>query len=365
MRVLMTADAAGGVWTYSLDLCACLARNGVDIVLATLGAPLTPMQRAAVAGLPGAQLEESTFKLEWMSEPWADLEAAGHWLLHLEREHLPDVVHLNHLMHADLHWAAPVLVTGHSCVASWWEAVLGTPLPAQWSTYKTRVSHSLQAADVVVSPTHTMLSALSRHYGPLPATAVVPNGRDPVQFSRVSRKEHLVLCAGRMWDAAKNSRALAAVAPLVEWPICIAGEDVSPTGQRAELFGANLHFLGTLTPEELASWYGRAAIYALPARYEPFGLSVLEAALSGCALVLGDVPSLREIWGDAACYVPPDDHSRLRERLSDLIWNDAARAELATRAAEVAARLSAESTAQGYLHVYRRLTDERRAAGMA
>jgi len=84
----MTADAAGGVWTYSLDLCACLARNGVEIVLATLGAPLTPMQRAAVAGLSGAQLEESTFKLEWMTEPWADLEAAGHWLLHLEREHL-------------------------------------------------------------------------------------------------------------------------------------------------------------------------------------------------------------------------------------------------------------------------------------
>ena len=34
----------------------------------------------------------------------------------------------------------------------------------------------------------------------------------------------------------------------------------------------------------------------LPARYEPFGLSILEAALSGCALVLGDLPSLRELW---------------------------------------------------------------------
>ena len=53
---------------------------------------------------------------------------------------------------------------------------------------------------------------------------------------------------------------------------------------------------------------GRAAIYALPARYEPFGLSILEAALSGCALVIGDIPSLREIWADAALFVPSDGH---------------------------------------------------------
>ena len=63
--------------------------------------------------------------------------------------------------------------------------------------------------------------------------------------------------------------------------------------------------LGRLSAGELADWYARAAIYALPARYEPFGLSALEAALSGCALVLGDIPSLREIWGDAALFVPP------------------------------------------------------------
>ncbi len=39
----------------------------------------------------------------------------------------------------------------------------------------------------------------------------------------------------------------------------------------------------------------------LPARYEPFGLSVLEAALSGCALVLGDIPSLRESGATRPC----------------------------------------------------------------
>jgi len=355
MKVLMTADPVGGVWTFALELCACLARDGVDVTLATLGAPLTSTQRSAVAGLPGVVLEESSFRLEWMAEPWADLERAGRWLLRLEREHRPEVIHLNHLVHGDLSWSAPVLITGHSCVASWWQAVHGAALPAEWDTYKLRVRRSLRAADWVAAPTQAMLSELDRHHGPLPHTAVVPNGRDPACFSRDRRKEHLVLCAGRLWDAAKNVQALEDAAPLLSWPVCLAGEATSPDGGRAQIAGTALHLLGPLAPMELASWYARAAIYALPARYEPFGLTALEAALSGCALLLGDIPSLREVWGDAAWYAAPDDPVSLRRRLQELIWNAAARTELAERAGKVAARLSPEGTARGYLEIYRKL----------
>ena len=53
----------------------------------------------------------------------------------------------------------------------------------------------------------------------------------------------------------------------------------------------------TLSGEDIRPWFARAGIYALPAVYEPFGLSVLEAALSGCALVLGDIPSLARNLG--------------------------------------------------------------------
>ena len=70
----------------------------------------------------------------------------------------------------------------------------------------------------------------------------------------------------------------------------------------------------------------------LPARYEPFGLSVLEAALSGCALVLGDIASLREVWQDAALYVPPDDAGALTAALARLIAEPELRHSLATSA---------------------------------
>ena len=95
----------------------------------------------------------------------------------------------------------------------------------------------------------------------------------------------------------------------------VAGDGRHPEGGGAgEL--ENLRHLGRLAPADLASWLGRAAIYALPARYEPFGLSILEAALAGCALVLGDIDSLRELWDGCALFVPPEDDDALAEALN-------------------------------------------------
>src|SRR5204863_5745636 len=80
-RVLMTADPLGGVWTYALELANALAQHGIEVCLATMGAPLTEKQHAELKGLPNTELCEGHFRLEWMEDPWNDVSAAGHWLL--------------------------------------------------------------------------------------------------------------------------------------------------------------------------------------------------------------------------------------------------------------------------------------------
>lgn len=111
-------------------------------------------------------------------------------------------------------------------------------------------------------------------------------------------------------------------------------------------------YLDRLCPENLASWYAEAAIYALPALYEPFGLSVLEAALSGCALVLGDSASLREIWGDAAVFVPPDDKDAIAYAINSLIADSRRRQFLADKARDRALKFTSPRMALAYLQVY-------------
>ena len=104
----MTADTIGGVWTYALELIRALGTQGIEVGLATMGAALTGTQREEVRSLPEIELFESTYKLEWMEQPWRDVAAAGEWLLELEERFRPDVIHLNGYAHGALAWRAPI-----------------------------------------------------------------------------------------------------------------------------------------------------------------------------------------------------------------------------------------------------------------
>lgn len=355
MKVLMTADTLGGVWSYALELAAALGSHEVRIVLATMGAPLTPGQRADASSVGNLEIVESAFRLEWMDDPWDDVARAGEWLLQLEREHAPDVVHLNGYAHAALPWNAPVCVVAHSCVLSWWRAVHGESAPLTWARYRTAVASGLAAADTVIAPSDAMLYALGREYGTVQHARVIHNGRSAAAFPRRT-KEPFVLAAGRLWDEAKNVAALEAVAPNLPWPVYVAGSaDPPSTDGRTGPVTRTSRALGVLRIRELAEWMGRAEIYALPARYEPFGLSVLEAALAGCALVLGDIPSLRELWDGAALFVDPDDHAGLTIALRTLIDDADLRARTAAACRARALGYTSERMSRAYLDTYEAL----------
>jgi glycogen(starch) synthase len=352
-RILMTTDAVGGVWNYALELCRGLGRSGVEVTLASMGPRPSADQRAAVAALRNVTLHESEYRLEWMEDPWDDVRRAGEWLLELEWACAPDIVHVNGFVHGALPWRAPCLVVAHSCVLSWWEAVRREPVPARWNRYRAAVTHGLRSAGLVVAPSRAMFSALERHYG-LTRGLVIPNGRAASDFDCRAPKERVVLTVGRVWDEAKNIESLVDVAPQLDWAVHVVGDQTSPAGENWPLTGVTT--LGRCAATTVAQLYARAGIYALPARYEPFGLSVLEAALAGCALVLGDVPSLREIWGPAAVYIPPHDRATLRDAINGLIRDPVHRRQLAEHARERAGYFTAERMTARYLDVYQELT---------
>ncbi|HZY17907.1 MAG TPA: glycosyltransferase family 4 protein [Ramlibacter sp.] len=345
----MTADTVGGVWTYAVELAGALSRRGHAVHLATMGAPLRADQRQQLARHAGVVLHESAFRLEWMADPWQDVDRAGEWLLALEREVRPQLVHLNQFAFGALPFQAPKLVVAHSCVLSWWQAVHGEPAPAEWSGYRDRVAAGLAGADLVAAPTQAMLDTLVPNYGASFRGVVLPNGRTGALF-RPGAKEPAVFSAGRFWDQAKNLAALDAVATALPWPVRVAGSCTAPDGQRR--LPAAVQLLGELPSQDLAREMGRASIYALPARYEPFGLSVLEAALSGCALVLGDIPSLREVWGPAAVFVPPDDHAALQAALQRLVQRPDERSRLAAAARQRALAFSTDRMLAACLEAY-------------
>jgi glycogen(starch) synthase len=348
-RILMTADCVGGVWNYSLDLAEALAEYGVQIGLATMGPPPSRTQRAEAIRISNLELFESNYKLEWMDSPWSEVDAATIWLTDLARNFMPDIVHLNGFSHASLNWHAPVVVVAHSCVRSWWAAVKSDPVPEVFAEYTRRVSKALRSASLLVAPTKAMLEAIEQNYDLSAPKKVIPNGRfRSVHFP--GKKMDVILTAGRLWDEAKGLQLLEQLAPELDWPVYAAGEHRHPSGSQGSFH--HIHTLGHLDHHRLAEYLSAASIYAAPALYEPFGLTVLEAALSGCALVLSDIPSFRENWSDAALLISTNDRNEWCAALNKLSKDRPLRETLARRALNRAAGLQPEKIGSRYFNAY-------------
>ena len=340
MRVLMSADTVGGVWSYALELADALTAHGVETTLAVTGEPLRPEQRRELRRSTVARFFAFSCALEWMPAPRRDLERAGEWLREIEADVRPDVVHLNGYAHGALDWQAPVVMVAHSCVLSWFEAVRRQPAPREWDHYRAAVAAGLEGADLVVAPTRAMLDAFCRLHPVRSETQVIPNGASPPADGAAKRA--VVLAAGRLWDEGKNVVALARAAPRLPWPVEVAGDGDVP----------GLRGLGRLDRAELGRRMSEARVFCAPARYEPFGLAPLEAGLAGCALVLGDIPSLHEVWGDAALFVAPDDDEALVAALRRAMTDPG----LGERARERARRYTPARMAEAYLDAYERVS---------
>jgi glycosyltransferase involved in cell wall biosynthesis len=169
-------------------------------------------------------------------------------------------------------------------------------------------------------------------------------------------KAALILTVGHPRDEARNIRQVAGIANDSPWPVCVAGPELDPSGQRVSF--ADCMMLGDVPDSELEDYYARASIFVLPARYAPFDYSILEAALAGCALVLGDIPSLREAWRGAAVFVPSDDIAVLRYTVRELTVQPRWRELMALRARTRAQMFTAQRMAEHYLAIYKGVQEE-------
>jgi glycogen(starch) synthase len=358
MRILMTVDAVGGVWSYALTLCASLEAQAIDVTLACLGPRPSQAQRLAAAKLGNVRLFASNHRLEWMPDGWRDQEAAGRWLMDLADAEAADIVHVNGYALAALPWRRPTICVAHSCVSSWWRAVHGVSPPQEWEAYRRAVARGLNAADRVIAPTNAFLSQLNACYDMQRSAQVIYNGSAIGPHSASERRRlPIVFACGRPWDAAKNMSVLDSAAERVPWHVYLAGNLMGPDG--GYFSSASLRTLGSLSNDDVIAWLRRASIFVHPALYEPFGLAVVEAAASGCALVLADIPTLRELWDGAAEFFDPRDARHLTATLDALIADPTRRRELGSAAQARAACYSARAMTNAYRELYESLLTEK------
>ena len=355
-RLLMTADAVGGVWTYALDLAEGLTRAGVETTLVVLGPSPGRDQLARARVVPGLALIDTCLPLDWLATEPAEILEAGAAVRALARGVGADVVQLNSpALAAGGGFSAPVIGVCHSCTATWWSAVKEGPPPADFRWRAQALWQGMLACDALVAPTAAFAELTARAYD-VPRPFVVRNGRAPGAAGGGGR-EPMVFTSGRLWDEGKNIGVLDAAAALIEAPLHAAGPLQSPDGGLMRLRHAQA--LGRLPAGEVGAWLRRAPIFASAALYEPFGLGVLEAAQAGCALVLSDIPTFRELWEGAALFAPADDPDAFAAAFRQLLA-DPEEAEWWGGLAKVrASRYGVDAMVQGMLEIYRQRRPDR------
>jgi glycogen(starch) synthase len=364
MHILITTDTVGGVWNYTRELVTGLARRGDRVTLVSFGGVPSAAQRAWLEGLAGVRYLPTDYRLEWMQDAPRDLRESARYLRNVIGDSKPDLLHLSQYCYGAMDLTLPKIVVAHSDVLSWNQAVHGKPLGGRWATwYRKVVERGLAGASLVVAPSQWMLRSLEDCYGRQRNSRVIYNGRTPAWFDPMARKENYAASAGRLWDEGKQLRLLMEMErpPL---PIRVAGATTlagqSAQGESGNARDAGVQCVGELSEDAMRELLSRAAIYIATSKYEPFGLAPLEAALSRCAIVANDIPSLREVWEDAALYFRKDDARSLREALARLAGDRELRLEYANRAYQRAVRhYAAGRMVDEYGEAYASLLEQR------
>jgi glycosyltransferase involved in cell wall biosynthesis len=353
LRILITADPVDATWQYSLDLARGLFRLGHETVLAPTGPAPTAEQIRAAAAVPGLRLVDSALGPDGPAGTQASMARAAEAIAVIAAETDCDVVQLNSPAFAALaDFDRPVVAVLHNCVASRWEAVQGTKLPTEFEWRTELVARGLRAAGAVIAPTAAFGASVQRHYGLEAAPRTVHHGRFPVAAPN-GVPHDFVFTAGQLWDEGKNLGMLDAAAGRIGVPVRAAGPLAGPNG--AQVLFDNIHCLGTLGEEELGLWLSARPVFVSAALHEPFGLAVLEAASAGCALVLSDIPTFRELWEDVAIFVDPRDEDAFARAIGNLVGDDFERAVLGRAARERAARYTPDAMAAQMANLYRGL----------
>ena len=364
-----SAARPDGIGTYTRELEAALGAEGV--VVRRIGAPmrsgvrlLRPQHASIAFPLPLSYLAAASSALH-MPVPFAG-----------PIERAVDVYHATDYLAPRLA-RTPVVATIHDAIP------LAQP---QWANPRLRtlknwlLRQCAHAADVVIAISHAAAEELIEHYRiPAARIRVVPLGvharwfepvddtlvRDTLARHRLQRG--YILHVGTL-QPRKNLDLLVsayeALPPAVraERQLVLVGKygwGAEALIARLERYrrGARVVWIDYVAQDELRALYRGAGMFAYPSLAEGFGLPLVEALAAGLPVVASDLPALREVAKEHACYVSP----HRSEDIADAIEKRHAQEE--TQAAERrrthALSFTWQACARRTIEVYREVTGDR------
>lgn len=117
-------------------------------------------------------------------------------------------------------------------------------------------------------------------------------------------------------------------------------------------------FTGYVNEQTILHLYNFASVFVYPSVYEGFGIPVVEAMSCGVPVVISDIPSLREVAGDAALSFKHDDHYQLADKVEQIITLEPLSKELSRKSLQRAGEFSWDKTVLSTIRTYYRTIED-------
>lgn len=348
-RILMTLDAVGGVWIYTLALARALKAEGMTVGLLGFGPEPSVPARAQAEEL--GPVYWSGEPLDWQVTGPEALAAVPGVIRSACREFRPDVLQVSSATQAArLELGVPVVVVAHSCLATWFRSVRNSALPDHLAWHGALSLAGLRAARAVIAPTAAHAALVAHCYPGAPAPAVVPNAVRPASPEQNDNRAEYAIAVGRWWDPGKGAAVLDAAAEWMRVPVRMIGPLSAPGQMPVSLSHAQP--MGAMSHAATLGAMRAASFVVAPSLYEPFGLAVAEAAARGLPLLLSDLPGFQELWAGAALFYARNNPRALAAAAGRLADGPALRAELGAAAARRAAGLGQRRQTLAMMGIY-------------
>jgi glycosyltransferase involved in cell wall biosynthesis len=145
-------------------------------------------------------------------------------------------------------------------------------------------------------------------------------------------------------------------------PLVVAGADCESLRQVYSLdqtdFGQDVLFTGWINQEDFPAVYNSASLFLYPSNLEAFPVPITEALACGTPIITADANGLKEIAGDAACFVNPHSGDEIGNAINLLFANPDLRRELSLKALARSKRFSWDACAKKLVSLFETLNSE-------
>ena len=180
---------------------------------------------------------------------------------------------------------------------------------------------------------------------------IIPNGIDVDQYGAVEKRPGTVAFLGRD-DERKGLRFLVAAWPQIR-AACPSAQLTVIGADGPGSSAGGIRYAGRVSEEEKCRLLSEAAVFCAPnISGESFGIVVVEAMASRCAIVASGLPAFVHVAADTARFVAPGDVAGIAREVSSLLHDDASATALGAAAKSRSSRFGREEVAAAYISAY-------------